>query len=200
MSEEYIIKLKDEVELIPKEKWDGKIDLHTFWFILLGQGICTEILYDEENQPNDIKKYPALIGIVRGLTGKDMGSIIVLYEFEKGKYAYDWIRLIRGALKYEAMFLLKRKKVRDTLISAIITLPEYADYIEFKKIVKSIALGNVLYDEIKDLFILDIEPQFNFIEYYYKLYKYVLEGKLDHNTYLRITDAQEDELIDINPE
>jgi hypothetical protein len=200
MAEEYILKLGDEVKLIEKDQWDGKIDLDIFGFIVLGQGICTEIIYDEKDKPVDIKKYPALIGITRSVERKEMGNVIIIYEYEKGKYTYDWIRVIRGALKYETMFLLKRKKVWDMLISAIITLPEYADYNEFKKIVKSIALGKVLYDDIKRIFILDIDPQINYKEYYYKLYKYVLDGKLDYNTYLRITEAQEDDLIDINPE
>jgi len=109
MAEGYVIKLKDEVKLIPKDHWDWNIDLNTFGFILLGPGIYIE-KFDDGYNPKIENEYIALIGIAYNLKDENDSSLIFLYEYEKGKYAYKWVRLIKGALKYEVTFLLNSKK------------------------------------------------------------------------------------------
>ncbi len=179
MAVEYIIKLKDDVELIQKNNWDWNIDINTFGFILLGPGIYKEIIDDGYN-PKIENEYLALIGIAYNLKDESDSSLIFLYEYEKGKYAYKWVRLIKGALKYEVTFLLNSKEIRKALDLTRILVSNPG---EFGKIVKSMALAYVLYRELLDM---NVKPLFNIREYYYTLYKQILKGNLDYDAYIEI--------------
>ena len=182
MSEEYIIKLKEPAELIPKDQWDWSKDEWTYRFILLGPGIYKEI-YDDGYNPRIEEEYPILLGIAYNLNDESDSSLIYLFEHknEKGKYSVDWIRQIKGALKYEVTFLLKSKEIKEALdfVKIIVSDPK-----EFEKIVKSMALAYILYRETLDE---SIQPLFDIKYFYYALYKYVLKGSLDYETYLKIT-------------
>jgi len=182
MSEEYIIKLKEPAELIPKDQWDWSKDKWTYRFILLGPGIYKEI-YDDGYNPRIEEEYPILLGIAYSLNDESDSSLIYLFEHknEKGKYSVDWIRWINGALKYEVTFLLKSKEIKEALdfVKIIVSDPK-----EFEKIVKSMALAYILYKETLDE---SIQPLFDIKYFYYALYKYVLKGSLDYETYLKIT-------------
>jgi len=190
MVEEYIIKLKDKVELIPKDQWDGTLDINTFGFIPLGPGIYRETIDDGYN-PKIENEYPALIGILYDLKNRDDNALIFLYEYEKEKYAYIWIRKIKGALKYEVTFFLKSEKIKKALdlMRIIASNPD-----EFGKIVKSMVLAYVLYRETLDC---NVKPLFDIKNYYYTLYKEILKGNLDYETYLEITKVN-DAIIEID--
>ena len=180
MTDEYIIKLKDKVELIPKDQWDGSIDINIFGFIPLGPGIYKETIDDGFN-PKIEKEFPVLIGILYDLKNEEDSSLIYLLEYEKGKYSYNWIRLIKGALRYEVTLFLKKKEIKGALnfVKIIVSNPE-----EFEKIVKSIVLAYVLYKETLDN---GVKPLFDIKNYYYTLYKEILKGDLDYKTYIKIT-------------
>jgi hypothetical protein len=192
MAEEYIIKLKEPTELIPKDQWDWSKDDWTYGFILLGPGIFREI-YDDGYNPRIEEEYPVLLGIAYNLNDERDSSLIYLFEHknEKGKYSIDWIRLIKGALKYEVTFLLKSKEIKEALdlVKIIVSDPK-----EFEKIVKSMALAYILYRETLDA---GIQPLFDIKYYYYALYKYVLKGNLDYETYLKITKVN-DAIIELD--
>ena len=196
MEEEYIIKLKDEVRLIPKDQWDGKKDIWTARFIPFGESKYIKWEYDDNGNLIDIKKYPVIIGLVLDLeNNEDSGYVYMIYEYEKGKYTYDVIRMIKSALRFDVMNTLRRKYVWDSFIVATTSIIDPEVLAEFKKIVFSIILGTKIYDQLKER---RIEPQFSTKKYYYILYKYALKGILDYKTYIRITDLEEDEIIDIN--
>jgi hypothetical protein len=192
MEEEYIIKLKDPVELIPKDQWDENIDYNTFGFIPLGPGIYKEITDDGYN-PRIENEYLVLIGIAYNLKDESDSSLIYLHEYknEKEKYSANWIRSIKGALKYEVTFLLKSKELKDALdlMKKIVSDPE-----EFGKIVKSMALAYILYRETLDE---NIKPLFDIKNYYYTLYNHILKGNLDYETYLEITKVN-DAIIELD--
>ena len=172
---EYIIKLKDPVEIIPKDQWDGTKNIDTFRFIQLGPGIYKD----------DLRKFPAIIGIVFDINKEnDLGVILVIYEYEKGKYLYDWVKIIKGALKYDVKDILKSDEIFKALVKAIKNLHPDLDDEEFIKIVKSVTLAYVLY---KYILASGIEPEFNLKHYYYTLYKHILKGNLDYETYITIT-------------
>lgn len=180
MDGEYIIKLRDKEDiLIPKEQWDGSKDNDTFRFIPLGPGIYIEV-YDRFD-----KKCPAIIGIAQDINREDnLGSVLVLYEYENGKYTHEWIKSISGTLRFEVKDILKSKEIFNILVKAIKGLHPDLDDEEFLKIVKSVVLAYVLYRYIKSS---RLEPDLNIREYYYKLYRYILRGKKDYETYITIT-------------
>jgi hypothetical protein len=190
MVEEYIIKLKEPIVLIPKDQWNGTVDLDTFKLILLGPGIRKEIIDDGYN-PRIEDEYLVLIGIAYNLKDENYSLLIYLYEHEKGKYSFEDIRFIKGALKYEVTFLLKSKEIKEALDFVKIII---SDYREFEKIIKSMALAYVLYRETLDY---NIKPLFNIKDYYYALYKYILKGNLDYETYLEITKVN-DAIIELD--
>jgi hypothetical protein len=192
MTEEYIIKLREPAELVPKDQWDWSKDKWTFGFVLLGPGIYKEIDDDGYN-PRIEEEYPILLGIAYNLDDANDSSLIYLFEHknEKGKYSVDWIRWIKGALKYEVTFLLKSKEIKEALDFVKIIV---SDYREFEKIVKSMALAYVLYRETLDE---GIQPLFDIKYFYYVLYKYVLKGTLDYETYLKITKVN-DAIIELD--
>jgi hypothetical protein len=202
MAEEYILKLKDsedKAEMISKEQWDGSKDDKTFRFIPLGQGIREEII-KENNDIVDIKKYPVTFGLILDINNeKDLGYFFYLYEYEENKYTWEWVRMIRGALRYEARAQLKDKKVWDAITTAVNTIIDPEALAEFKRIIQSIALGNALYTYLENNGI-KVE-EINTKEYYYKIYKYALKGKLDFNTYVSITNIEySDEWIVLDPD
>jgi hypothetical protein len=193
MAEEYILKLGDDVKIIQKEQWDGNIDSYTFRFIVIGPGIYRDVSINGDNEKIE-KEYSAQIGILFNLKEKDKGSLIALYEYEKGKYSYKWIRIIKEALRYEVTFILKSKEIFEARIQAIMTEDSDIDYTELNKIIKSIALGKALYEELLDY---NVRPLFDVKHYYYTLYKYVLEGNLNYKTYLEIIDLK-DVLVELD--
>jgi hypothetical protein len=193
MVEEYILKLGDEVKIIQKDQWDGNIDSYTFRFIVIGPGIYRNESINGDNTKIE-KEYPARIGIIFQLKEKDKGNLIALYEYEKGKYSYKWIRIIKEALKYEVAFILKTKEIFEAMIWAIMTEDSDIEYKELSKIIKSIVLGKVLYEELLDY---NVRPLFDVKQYYYILYKYILEGNLNYKTYLEIIDLK-DVLIELD--
>ena len=190
MAEEYIIKLKDPIEMIPKDQWDWNIDINTLGFILLGPGIYKEIIDDGFN-PRIENEYLVLIGIAYNLKDESDSSLIYLLEKEKGEYSFERIRLIKAALKYEVTFLLNSKKLKKAIDLARILVSNSE---EFGKIVKSMALAYVLYKETLDM---NIKPLFNIKEYYFTLYKYILKGNLDYETYIEITKVN-DAIIELD--
>jgi hypothetical protein len=192
MAEEYIIKIREPAELIPKDQWDWSKDEWTFGFVLLGPGIYKEI-YDDGYNPRIEEEYPVLLGITYNLNDESDSALICLFEHknEKGKYSIEWIRSIKGALKYEVTFLLKSKEIKEALDFVKIIV---SDHREFEKIVKSMALAYILYREILDE---GIQPLFDIKYYYYALYKYVLKGSFDYETYLKITKVN-DAIIELD--
>jgi len=202
MAEEYILKLKDsedKAEMISKEQWDGSKDDKTFRFIPLGQGIREEII-KENNEIVDIKKYPVTFGLILDINNeKDLGYFFYLYEYGENKYIWEWVRMIKGALRYEARSQLKDKKVWDAITTVVNNIIDPEALAEFKRIIQSIALGNVLYTYLENDGI-KVE-EINTKEYYYKIYKYALKGKLDFNTYVSITNIEySDEWIVLDPD
>jgi hypothetical protein len=197
MAEEYILKVKniDEIELIPKQQWDGNLNTDILGFILLGPGLYREIVKNSKNKTETIE-YPTYIGIIYDLNKKDdKGYLVAIYEYDKGKYGYEYIRKIDSALKHEVPTVLE-KDVEWNEIKLRIELTYKIDieYAEFEKIVKSVILGNLLYNEMKKL---GIKPLFDLKQYYFILYKYALNGKFDYITYLKVIDP-EDLLIKID--
>jgi len=197
MEEEYILKVKnlDEIELIPKQQWDGNLNIDILGFILLGPGLYRGIVKNSENK-TEIIEYPTYIGIIYDLNKKDdKGYLVAIYEYDKGKYGYEYIRKIDSALKHEVPTVLE-KDVEWNEIKLRIELTYKIDieYAEFEKIVKSVILGNLLYNEMKKL---GIKPLVDLKQYYFILYKYALNGKFDYITYLKVIDP-EDLLIKID--
>lgn len=197
MEGEYILKVKnlDEIELIPKHQWDGDINIDTLGFILLGPGLYNEMIRDSKNK-TEIIEYPTYIGIIYDLNKKDdKGYLVAIYEYNKGKYGYEYIRKIDSTLKHEVPTVLEKdiewNEIKLRIELAYITDIEYE---EFEKIVKSVILGNILYSEMKTL---GVKPLFDLKQYYFILYKYALDGKFDYINYLKVINP-EDLLIKID--
>jgi len=184
MEEEYIIKLREPVELIPKEKWDGTKDQETFRFVPLGEGKYKEII-EEDGEVIDVRIYPVTFGLIFDINNKgDPGYLFYIGEYEEGKYEWEWVRMVRGALMYEAKKYLKEKDTWDAITTAVNTIIDPEALTEFKKIIESVALGYVFYDYLENKGI-EIE-ELNTKKYFYRIYKYSLKGKLDFDTFNNI--------------
>jgi len=188
MAEEYILKLgdhdSDKVEMIPKEQWDGTKDQKTFRFVPLGEGKRTDI-FEENGKIKDVKIYTVTFGLIFDINNeKDPGCLFYIGQYEEGKYTWDGVRMVRGALMYEAKGYLKEKHTWDAITTAVNTIIDPEALTEFKKIIEAVALGYVFYDYLKDH---DIEIEdLNTKEYFYRIYKYALKGKLDFDTFNNI--------------
>lgn len=182
MAEEYIIKTKDSFEVIAKEQWDGVKDDKTRIFIPLGQGKDREIIYDANGEPVDIKDYQVTFGLIFDINNeRDPGYLFYLYKDDNGKYSGEWVRMIRGALRLEVKAQLRKRKAWEAITAAVNTIIDPEALTEFKKIIESIALGNVIYEYLEDREI-EIE-ELNAKEYFYRIYKYALKGQLDKDTF-----------------
>jgi len=201
MAEEYIIKSKDSIEVIPKEQWDGSKNNETFLFIPLGEGTDKDLI-EENGKIEDIRRYKVTFGLIFMINReKDSGYFFYLYKDKNGKYSGEWVRMVRGALMYEAKKYLLEEKTWAAINSAVNTIIDPEALVEFKKIVESIALGNVFYDYLEDRGIeVDID-ELNTKRYFYKIYKYALKGKLDFDRYTSIVGLEYSDdwaILDIN--
>ena len=186
MEEEYILKLKehDEAEIIPKDKWDGTKDKHTFRFVPLGEGKYTDI-FEENGKIKDVRIYTVTFGLIFDINNeKDPGYLFYIGQYKEGKHTWDWVRMVRGALMYEAKKYLKEKHTWEAITTAVNTIIDPEALTEFKKIIESIALGYAFYEYLEDKEI-EIED-LNTKEYFYRIYKYSLKGKLDFDTFNNI--------------
>jgi len=187
MGEEYILKLGDhgKAEIIPKEQWDGNKDKNTYRFVPLGLGKDSEIFYDANDKPVKIIDYQVTFGLIFDINNeKDPGYFFYLYKDDRGKYSGEWVRWVRGALMYEAKKYLKEDHAWEAITTAVNTITDPEALTEFKKVVESIALGNV-FDEYLEERGIKIE-ELNTKKYFYKIYKYALKGQLDFDTFNNI--------------
>jgi len=195
MEGEYILKSGHETRLIPKSQWDQTKDDYTFRLIPLCKGTFRDYIIGISGREIP-KNFPAIIGIAKSMNDiNDKGTIVCVYEYEHGKYLHEWIKSIKGALKYDVNDILTSKDIFKALVKALIELDPSVSYEEFIKIVKSIVLGYVLYKYIESA---GITPFPDFKKYHYTLYKEVLNGKLDYETYVKITKIKDD-IIEISP-
>jgi hypothetical protein len=176
-------------KLVPINEWDGNYYIDRLGiikdkgFIKFGEGITS---WGSITKRKKSKK--ALIGIAYNLEDNKSEYAGFIVESEPGIYELVDCKTIPTTLTY---FVRKEILTIYRIQKTLKNLKEWLfNYREFKKIVESLALGYVLYKNIQSCPI--TINSFDYKEFYYYLYKNDLKGILDQETYLNITEIDEE--------
>jgi hypothetical protein len=179
-------------KLVLIKEWDRTVYLDGLGyikdkgFIKFGEGITTwGSITKREKSKN------ALIGVTFHLDYYNYGkSEYAGFVVENKPDIYEFVdcKTVSITLTYIVRKeILTIYRIRKTLKNLKERLSNYK---EFKKIIESLALGYVLYKNIR-AYPIKINS-FDYEEFYYYLYKNDLKGILDQETYLKITKIDEE--------
>jgi len=145
--------------------------------------ICNGIYKD----PVENKEEPISIGITYFTKVKRWGNLAIIFNISETTGYIEHIRDIDASLKYDVkIILLSNPKIKNTLRELKGMIPNYK---EFEKILNSLVEGYVINWRLK---IENIKPFYDIKELAYFIYKEILNGELDKDTYLAITDIKDE--------
>jgi len=156
----------------------------TIIFHKLGNGVY--------KYPTKDEKEPISIGITYFTKYNQWGNLAIIYNIAENIGYIEHIRDVDASLKYDIkVILLGDPKIKNTLK---LLKREIPNYLEFEKIINSLIESYVIDWRIKKE---NIEPSYDIKELAYFIYKEILNGELDKDIYLSITDIK-NELKELN--
>jgi hypothetical protein len=177
---EYLESNKVKIKPLENEKFESISIL----FYKLGDGIY--------KYPADNNREPVSIGITYFTKYNQWGNLAIIFKITDTMGYIEHIRDIDASLKYDIkVILLGDPKIKNALKALKGKIPDYS---EFEKIVNSVLEGYIIDWRIKKE---NIEPSYNIKELAYFIYKEILDGELDKDLYLSITDIK-DEIKEID--
>ena len=172
---EYLENNKVKIKPLEKEKFESiSVIFHKF-----GNGIY--------KNPADNSEEPVSIGITYFTKYNQWGNLAIIFNITDTTGYIEHIRDIDASLKYDIkVILLGDPKIKNTLK---VLKGEIPNYLEFEKIVNSLLESYVIDWRIKKE---NIEPSYDIKELAYFIYKEILNGELDKDLYLSITDVKDE--------
>jgi hypothetical protein len=182
--EKYILEYLENNKIKLKPLENEKYESTNIIFYKIGNGIY--------KNPADNSEEPINIGITYFKKYNKWGNLAIIFNITNNIGYIEHIRDIDASLKYDIkVILLGDPKIKNTLKALKGMIP---DYLEFEKIVNSILEGYIIDWRLKKE---NIKPLYNIKELAYFIYKEILNGELDKDLYLSITDIK-DELKEID--
>ena len=177
---EYLESNKVKLKPLEKEKFESiSVIFHKF-----GNGIY--------KNPADNSEEPVSIGITYFTKYNQWGNLTIIFNITNNIGYIEHIRDIDASLRYDInVILLGDPKIKNTLKVLKGMIPNYS---EFEKILYSILESYIIDWRIKKE---NIEPSYDIKELAYFIYREILNGELDKDLYLSITDIK-DEIKEID--
>ena len=177
---EYLESNKVKIKPLENEKFESiSVLFHKF-----GNGIY--------KHPADNREEPVSIGITYFTKYNQWGNLAIIFKITDNIGYIEHIRDIDASLKYDInVILLGDPKIKNALKALKEMIP---NYLEFEKIVNSLLESYVIDWRLKRE---NIEPSYDIKELAYFIYKEILNGELDKDLYISITDIK-DELKEID--
>ena len=177
---EYLESNKVKLKPLEKEKFESiSVIFHKF-----GNGIY--------KNPADNSEEPVSIGITYFTKYNQWGNLTIIFNITNNIGYIEHIRDIDASLRYDInVILLGDLKIKNTLKALKGMIP---NYLEFEKIVNSVLESYIIDWRIKKE---NIEPSYDIKELAYFIYREILNGELDKDLYLSITDIK-DEIKEID--
>jgi len=177
---EYLESNKVKIKPLEKEKYESiSVIFHKF-----GNGL--------HKSPADNREEPVSIGITYFTKYNQWGNLAIIFNIADTIGYIEHIRTVDASLKYDIkVILLGDPKIKNTLKALRGMIP---NYLEFEKIVNSLLESYIIDWRIKKE---NIEPSYDIKELAYFIYKEILNGELDKDLYISITDIK-DEIKEID--
>jgi len=177
---EYLESNKVKIKPLENEKYESiSVIFHKF-----GNGIY--------KYPDDNSEEPISIGITYFTKYNQWGNLVIIFKITDTIGYIEHIRDINASLKYDInVILLGDPKIKNTLKALKGMIPNYS---EFEKIIYSLLESYIIDWRLKKE---NIEPSYDIKELAYFIYKEILNGELDKDLYLSITDIK-DEIKEID--
>jgi len=172
---EYLESNKVKIKPLENEKFESvSVVFHKF-----GNGL-------HEN-PADNREEPVSIGITYFTKYNHWGNLAIVFNITNNTGYIEHIRDIDASLRYDVnVILLGDPKIKNTLKALKGMIPNYS---EFEKIINSLLESYIIDWRLKRE---NIELSYDIKELAYFIYREILNGELDKDLYLSITDIKDE--------